>query len=606
MELKQKKRDEIPHEYQWKLEHIFESTNAWQASIDEVQNALKEVETFKGNITTGQALLDCLNMVNEIYKKLSNIYAYARMRMDEDGSIPSSQEMADKAQSFWVKVQSAISFVKPEILAFSEEEIQAFINSTSGLELYNHYLNDLMREKPHVLSAEIEKILADADEIGNASSNIYDMLKDTDLKFGTIVDENGDTVTVTQGRFISLLQSKDRRVRKETFELYYDVYLGLKNTLASLMSSNVKKDVFFSKTRNFPSSLEASLHENNIPTAVYEQLVKTVNEFLPALHKYMGLRKKALKLDELHAYDLYVPIVENVESDVSYEEAKAKLVEGLAPLGEEYIKAMQEGLKSENGWIDVYENENKASGAYAWGTYTSHPFVLLNYDGKMDDMFTLAHEIGHAMHSFYSNAEQPYIYSHYSLFLAEVASTVNEALLMEYMLKETAGKKDDTMRAYLINEYLEQFRTTVFRQVMFAEFEAKTHEMVENGQSLTMEALNSVYRALNEKYYGKDVIIDDRLDIEWARIPHFYRAFYVYQYATGYSSAIAISQKILQEGEKGKEATSAYLEFLKAGGSDYPINVLKKVGVDMESPEPVRQALKVFEGLINQLEELLS
>jgi len=600
MELKQKKREEIPHEYQWKLEHIYESAFEWQASIDEIQNSLKEVETFKGSLTNGQTLLDCLNMVNKIDEKVNNIFAYARMRLDEDGSIASSQAMADKAQTLWVKVQSAVSFVNPEILTLSEEDIQTFIKSTSGLELYNHYLNDLMRKKPHVLSAEIEKILADAGEIGNASSNAYDMLKDTDLKYGTLIDENNDTVTVTQGRFISLLQSSDRRVRKETFELYYNAYLGLKNTFASLMSSNVKKDVFFSKTRNFSSSLEASLHENNIPTTVYGQLVKTVNEFLPALHKYMGLRKKALKLDELHAYDLYVPIVENVDATISYEDAKTKLVEGLAPLGEEYIKAMQEGMKSESGWIDVYENENKSSGAYAWGTYSSHPFVLLNYDGKMDDMFTLAHEMGHAMHSFYSNAKQPYIYAGYSHFLAEVASTVNEALLMEYMLKSTDDKK---MCAYLINEYLEQFRTTVFRQVMFAEFEAKTHEMVENGQALTMEALNAVYRALNEKYYGKDVIIDDKLDIEWARIPHFYRAFYVYQYATGYVSAIAISQKILQDGE---EAVNAYLEFLKAGGSDYPIDVLKKVGVDMENPEPIREALKVFEGLIDQLQELLS
>jgi len=603
MELKQKRRDEIPQEYQWKLEHIYESAIKWQESIDELQNELKEVEKFKGNLNTGQSLLDCLNMVNKIDEKLSSIFAYARMRLDEEGSIPSSQAMTDKAQTLWVKVLSTVSFVDPEILALSKEDIQNFISSTPGLELYNHYLNDLMRKKPHVLSAEIEKILADSGEIGNASSNIYNMLKDTDLKFGTIVDENGDTVTVTQGRFISLLQSSDRRVRKETFELYYDAYLNLKNTMASLMSSNVKKDVFFSKTRNFNTSLEASLHENNIPTTVYEQLVKTVNEFLPALHKYMGLRKKVLKLDELHAYDLYVPIVENVESKISYEDAKVKLVEGLRPLGEEYIKAMQEGMKSENGWIDVYENENKSSGAYAWGTYSTHPYVLLNYDGKMDDMFTLAHEMGHAMHSFYSNANQPYMYAGYSLFLAEVASTVNEALLMEYMLKSTTDKK---MVAYLLNEYLEQFRTTVFRQVMFAEFEAKTHEMVEDGQALTMETLNGVYRELNEKYYGKDVIIDDKLDIEWARIPHFYRAFYVYQYATGYSSAIAISQKILQEGKKGEEATTAYLEFLKAGGSDYPINVLKKVGVDMESPEPVREALKVFEGLINQLQELLS
>ena len=520
------------------------------------------------------------------------------MKLHEDSNISASQAMADVVSAKSAEFSASASFIEPEILALGEETIKKFIAETPGLELYTHSLDNTLRRKAHILSAEIEAILARVREISEGPSNIDSMLENADMKFGSITDAEGNTVEVTGGRFISLLESPDRRVRIDTFNTFYDEYWKLKNTFATMLNQSIKADVFFSRTRNYKSARAADLFRSNIPESVYDNLVSTIHEFLPALHRYFALRKKALKLDEIHIYDMYTPMVEEADTKMPYEEAKTKLAECLAPLGKEYLDIMTKGMDS--GWIDVYENEGKMGGAYSWGTYGTHPYVLLNYDDKLGDLFTLAHEMGHAMHSHYTWENQPKVYGNYPIFLAEVASTVNETIMMEHMIKTT---DDPKVRMYLIGEYLDQFRGTVFRQTMFAEFEHILHGMVEEGKPLTLEAINTIYRELCLKYFGPDVVVDDKIDLEWARISHFYRAFYVYQYATGYSAAVAFTKRILSGGDT---AVSDYIGFLKSGSSDYPINILKKAGVDMSTPTPIREALKVFEGLVNQMEEMLS
>jgi len=597
MEIKQKKRSEIPAEYKWKLEDMYQAEADWRKDIDTVNIKFKEITSLQGKLTTGEALETCLNKLFSAGEIVSRIYVYANMKLHEDANVSAAQGMADTAQGIYVKFNAAMAFITPEILLHDEATIRSFIATTPGLKLYTHYLNDIIRGKAHILSSEIEEILANGGEVANASSNIYDMLSNADLKFGTITDENGNTVEVTKGRYGSLMESTDRRVRKDTFNTYYEAYWKLKNTIAATYSSSVKKDVFFARTRKYDSALDAALSDNNIPRTVYEQLIETVTEFLPAYHRYIALRKKVLGLDALHAYDLSVPLVEKADTKISYEDAKKKLLEGLGALGTDYIAAMEKGMES--GWIDVYENEGKESGAYSWGAPGSHPYVLMNYDNRLYDMFTLAHEMGHAMHSYYSWEAQPHVYASYTIFLAEVASTVNETLLMDHMLETTTDPKG---HAYLLGEYLDQFIGTVFRQTMFAEFELITHGMAENGEPLTVESLSKVYRDLNAKYSGPDVTPDEQADLGWARIPHFYRAFYVYQYATGYSAAIAFKKR-LQSGNP--QALEDYLGFLKAGSNDYSIEILKKAGVDMSTPTPVREALKVFEELVGEMEKAL-
>jgi oligoendopeptidase F len=453
------------------------------------------------------------------------------------------------------------------------------------------------------------------------------MLDNADIKFGTGTDENGNEVELTHSRYGAMLESPSRELRKNAWHTFYDSYWYLKNTLAAAYSSSVKKDVFFAKTRKYPSAMEAALFSYNIPATVYTGLIEAVHSALPQMHRYMKMRKKALDLPELRVYDLYTPIVKQVNDRVEYRDAVETVLKSLAPLGEEYVAVSKAGLMPgggpsggigasggaispglSGGWVDVYENAGKMNGAYSWGAYGGHPYILLNYENKVDDMFTLAHELGHAMHSYYSWNSQPYIYSDYSIFLAEVASTVNEALLMEYLLKNNS---DPAMKAFLINTWLEQFRTTLFRQTMFAEFEMTSHRMAEEGEPLTADSLNNVYRALNEKYYGDTVVLDDKLDLEWARIPHFYRAFYVYQYATGYSAAMAFANRILAGGDAAGgpadagNAVGNYLAFLKSGSNDYSINILKKAGVDMSGPGPVKEALGTFEALLGEMEVAL-
>ena len=443
----------------------------------------------------------------------------------------------------------------------------------------------------------MEELLAEVGEVAEAPSQIFSMFDNADIKFPEIEDEDGEMVKISHGRFGQLLESKDRRVRKEAFEGVYATYNNFRNTLATTYSSNVKQESFFAKARKYDSTLDKALDGGNIPKSVYTNLIEAVHDNMDQMHRYVSIRKRLLDVEELHMYDLYAPLVQDIDMDIPYEKAKEIVAEGLRPLGEEYQKILQEGFN--NRWIDVYENENKRSGAYSWGPYGTHPYVLLNYNNSLNNVFTLAHEMGHAIHSYYSDKMQPYVYAGYKIFVAEVASTCNEALLIDHMLKNTDDKKQ---KAYLINHFLESFKGTLYRQTMFAEFEMITHQMIEKGESLTADSLCKVYRELNEAYFGDDITIDSEIDMEWARIPHFYRSFYVYQYATGFSAAIALSRRILKEG---KPAVDDYIRFLSSGSSNYPIELLKEAGVDMSTKEPVNQALALFKELLDQMEELM-
>ena len=592
------KRSEVDKQYTWAIEDLFATDELWEKEYNKIKEMLPKAEGYKGRLLeSAKTLLEFLKLSDEMNMMMERVYVYANQKYHEDTANPVYQELADKAEVLMVQLGSALSFVEPEILTISEETLARFMKEEEGLKLYDFYLKNILRRKPHVLSAEMEAILADAGEMASAPDNIYSKFNNADIKFPEIVDENGNKVRVTHGRFISLIESPDRRVRHDTFKAVYETYGSMKNTLAALFSSNIKQELFFTKARKYSSNLEKALDDSNIPVEVYTNLIDAVHDNLDLMHRYISLRKKILGLDELHMYDIYTPLVKEIKMDIPYEEAKKIVAEGLKPLGEEYQKVLQEGF--DNRWIDVYENENKRSGAYSWGAYGTHPYVLLNYHGNLDSVFTLAHEMGHAIHTYYSDKTQPYIYAGYKIFVAEVASTCNEALLINHLLKTT---EDKMQKAYMINHFLETFRGTLYRQTMFAEFEMITHKMVQDGQSLTAETLCRIYHDLNVKYYGNDIVVDPDIDMEWARIPHFYEAFYVYQYATGFSAAIALSRRILQEG---KPAVDDYIRFLSGGSSDYPIELLKGAGVDMSTKEPVNQALRLFEELLDQLEELM-
>ena len=519
------------------------------------------------------------------------------MKKDQDNANTESQALLDRAQSLIVEFDSSTSFLEPEILEIPRDRAEEYIASLEELKPYRHYLDNLMRRKEHVLSPKEERILAMAGEVAAAPEHIFRMVNNADMRFPYITDENGQEVELTHGRYIQFMESRDRRVRKQAFEELYRTYGKQKNTIASTLNYSIKKDIFYSRIRNYPSTLERALHADKVPVSVYDNLIKAVEDNMGALHRYVSLRKRALGLDELHMYDLYVPIVQNVEMKVPYDRAKEMIAEGLKPLGERYLNILHEGYES--GWIDVLENEGKTSGAYSWGCYDTHPYVLLNYQENINNVFTLAHEMGHAIHTYLSNRNQPYILAGYKIFVAEVASTLNEILLTHHLLNNL---EDDQQKAYVLNYYLEQFRGTVYRQTMFAEFERIVHGMAESGEPLTVESLSDAYYKLNLKYYGPDMVVDDEIALEWARIPHFYSSFYVYKYATGFAAAAALAQRILDEGQT---AVDRYLNFLSRGGSDYPIELLKDAGVDMTSPEPVNQALKTFSNLLDRMEKLL-
>ena len=593
-----KKRAEADPAFMWNTADLVSSDEVWQSRHASVLDSINNISAHKGVFTqSAKQMLACLTYREEATREADTLFVYATMKLHEDTADPKYQGMADQAESMVVKLTSAMSFIEPSILSLDEDALYGYLREEPGLAVYTHYIDDLLRQKDHILSPEIEELLAKAGEIAAAPDNIFSMLTDADMKYGKVHNENGEEIELTHGRYGGLMESRSRDVRREAFEAYYAAFTAHKNTLAAAYSSSVKKDVFFSQARKYASSMESSLSRDNIPADVYTNLIQAMGENLPHLHRYIRLRKRALNLPELHMYDIYSPIVPDVDTRCDYGQAKDAVLKALSVMGAGYTDTVKGAFGG--GWIDVYENEGKRSGAYSWGSYGCHPYVLLNYDGKLDDMFTLAHEMGHAMHSYYTWGAQPYIYGDYSIFLAEVASTVNEALLMAYLRRTVTDK---AMLLYLLNHFLEQFRGTVFRQTMFAEFEMETHRMCEAGEPLTVESLSKLYRGLNIKYYGEDIVSDPQIDLEWARIPHFYNAFYVFQYATGFSAAAAISGYIL---ERGEPAVNAYIEFLKSGSSDFPINALRKAGVDMEGPGPVREAMRLFSELVTEMEALV-
>ena len=591
-------RDEIDAKYKWVLEDIYENNEKWEEDFEKVRKLSEDIKKFKGTLGESDArLLECLRLCDDMLSMNEKVFVYARMRKDEDNSNATYQALADRAATLSTEVYASVSFMVPEIISIPEERLLGFLDKNKELQLYRHFINDILRQKKHTLSEREEEILALSSEIAQTSRDVFTMFNNADIKFPNIRDENGEEVELTKGRYIRFLESKDRRVRKDAFHSLYSTYKKFENTLAASLIGNIKKNRFYSSVRKYGSCLEASLDSDNISVDVYDNLIETVNKNLPLLHRYLRLRRKALKLDELHMYDLYVPIVAEPKEDIPYEEALKMVEKGLQPLGNQYIGYLKKGFES--GWIDVYESQGKTGGAYSWGAYKTHPYVLLNYQNTINDVFTLAHEMGHALHSYYTNKTQPYIYSEYKIFVAEVASTVNESLLMQHLLKNT---QDKTEKAYLLNHYLEEFRGTVFRQVMFAEFEKIIHAKVEQGEALTAETLSKIYYDLNLKYFGAEVTVDEDIAMEWARIPHFYTSFYVYKYATGFAAATSISQQILNEG---RPAVERYINFLSSGGSDYRLELLRKAGVDLSTPEPVQDALNVFGEVLDELEKLI-
>lgn len=582
----------------WDLESLFQDMNAWDESYNKATKMAKEFESYKTKVVQDSSTLyNALSESDELYRVVENLYSYSSMKLDEDTREGKSQALSDKALSLYVDVNEKTSFLIPEMLTLEESKLEKFYEEEPKLKIYKQSIDDVMRQKSHVLSAREESILAQMGEVADSPQKIYSMLNNADLKFPTIKDENGKDVEITHGNFIPFMESKDRTVRKAAFEGLYGVYQGYKNTFAATLNGDLKKNIFNAKIRNYNSSREASLDENNIPLKVYDNLIHSIHNNLDSMYKYMEIRKRALGVEELHMYDLYTPIVKDVDFKIPYNEGVEIIKKGLAPLGEEYMEVIEEGFSSR--WIDVYENRGKRSGAYSGGSYDSKPFILLNYHDTLDNVFTTAHEMGHSVHSYFSRKNQPFVYSGYGIFVAEVASTTNECLLMDYMLNDIEDKNE---KLYLLNHYLEGFRTTVFRQTMFAEFEKTINEYLESGEALTAEYLCEEYKKINELYYGPNVVVDDEIAMEWARIPHFYYNYYVFQYATGYSAAVAFSEQIIKEG---KPAVERYVNFLKSGSSDYPINVLKKAGVDMTTEEPVNNAMKLFAKLVDEMDKLI-
>lgn len=591
-------RKDIDPKYQWNLESMYENDEKWEKDFKEIKSLSEQIKRYKGKVAeSSKTLLEVIELNLEISRILENVVTYAKMRQDEDTRKDVYQDLTDRSSGLMVEVEGSTSFITPEILQIEEATLKDYLVNEEGLKLYEHYINQIVRRKKHFRTPEEEAIIAQVGDLANGPENAFSMLNNADIKFPKIKNEDGEEIEITHGRFIPMMESKDRRVREDAFKALYNTYNQYKNTFASTLSTNIKKDVFYSKIREYDSALEAALDVNNIPIEVYDNLITAVHNNLEPMYKYVKLRKEMLGVEELHMYDLYTPIVKDVDMKIPYEEGKELVIQGLKPLGEDYINVVKEGFETK--WIDVYENKGKRSGAYSWGTYDSKPFILLNYNDTLDNVFTTAHEMGHSLHSYLSRENQPYVYGNYSIFVAEIASTTNEALLMNHMLKNVKNKEE---KLYLLNHYLEQFRGTVYRQTMFAEFEKIIHEKVEKGESLTADSLSKIYKELNEKYYGPHMVVDDEISMEWARIPHFYYNYYVFQYATGFSAAIAFSQKILNEGN---EAVEKYLGFLKSGESDYPINVLKKAGVDMTSSQPVDDALKLFSSLVDEMEKLI-
>lgn len=591
-------RADVSEKDKWAIQDLFATDDDWRAALAKAKEFIPRITAFRGRLAeSGAVLLSFFRLDDEISLAFDALVHYAQRRSDEDTRVAAYQEMVSQVTRFAVEIQSAAAFETPELLAISDEDMNRLYAEAPELELYRLNIDRIRRRREHVLSDKEEAILAAAGEMAASPDDIYSMLNDADLKFPDAVDKDGNKHPVTHGTFIPLMQSYDRVLRKSAFDSLYSVYGQFRNTSAATLSAQLKQLLFFANVRKYPSTLDAALDGNEVPTEIYRNLIDAVHRSFAPMYRYVALRKKLLSVDELHMYDLYVPVVDGVEMKFTFEEAKEIALKALAPLGEDYLNLLREGFA--NGWIDVYENEGKRSGAYSAGARV-HPYVLLNFKGTLDDVFTLVHEMGHSIHSYLSNKTQPTAYQDYVIFVAEVASTCNEALLMEYLLSVTTDKKE---RAYLINHFLEQFRGTLYRQTMFAEFELTANEMTQRGEGTTAEALCAMYKKLNEQYFGPEMNVDEEISLEWARIPHFYYDYYVYQYATGYAAAIALSRRILREGEA---AVKDYLGFLSGGCSADPITLLRGAGVDMASPKPIEDATKLFDEMISEMEKILN
>ncbi len=591
------KRSEAAKELTWATTDLFPTDEAWEAKAEEILAKADELASYKGKLSTdGSALLEYLKKSEKYNDELSLFYVYAMLKSDEDKGNSKYQGYLGKAFSILNTVSAKMAFETPEMVSIDDETLEGFFKNVEGLEFYRRVIERQRVYKPHTLSEAEETLLASSGEMSDVAKNVASTFRNADLTFPDITDTNGEVRKVTQGSFIPLMESPDVNVRKQAFDSVYGTYAKFKNTMAGFFDGQVKQLMFYTKARKFANNMERALFRTEVPVSVYKNLVKTVNDNMSSLHKYMRLRKKLMGVDELHMYDIYTPLIPDADVKMTFEDSKKVALEALAPLGEEYLSYIKEGFA--NRWIDVYENEGKRGGAYSCGTPV-HPFVLLNHNDTLDSAFTLVHEMGHAIHSYLSTKNQSPAYADYVIFVAEVASTFNESLLMRYLLGKTTDKKE---KAYLINHFLEQFRTTLYRQTMFAEFEMQMNEKVEEGESLTADLLCGMYYDLNKKYYGDDMVIDEGISYEWERIPHFFMNYYVYQYATGFSAAMALSDKVLSEG---KEAVDKYLNFLSSGCKADPITLLRGAGVDMESPEPIAAALKVFDGLIDEMEKLL-
>lgn len=593
-------REEANARCKWAIEDLYKNDEDWKRDYELLKSRIPELTKFRGRLgESAEVLLSMQKLSDELNQLLEKVYVYANQRLHENTDNSTYQNLASQAQGLLVELSESLSFVEPELMELPDGIIETFLDENEELSVYRQYFENIIRQKKHVLPTEQEQLLAAMGEVAESPKDIFSMFNNADIRFPEIIGEDRHPVQVTHGRYMSLMQSRNRQVRKDAFEAMYGVYGEWRNTLAAMYRANVKQEAFLAKAHKYTSDLEAALDGSHIPVKVYEQLIEAVHESMPLMYRYMKLRKKLLGVEELHMYDLYVPVIEQDHSEIPFEQAKKTVLEGLAPMGEEYLHLLREGF--DHGWIDVYENQGKRTGAYSWGAYGTHPYVLLNYQGTLHDVFTLAHEMGHALHSWYSDEHQPYIYAGYRIFVAEVASTCNEALLIHYLMEQSKKAGDQKKTMYLMNYFLEQFRTTLFRQTMFAEFEKITHGLQEQGETLTADRLCEIYYDLNKLYFGEEICVDQEIAMEWARIPHFYTPFYVYQYATGFSAAIALSKQIL---EQGAPAVEQYKKFLKGGSSMYPLELLKMAGVDMEQKAPVQDALAVFAQYLDEMERL--
>ncbi|MBQ0040648.1 MAG: oligoendopeptidase F [Clostridiales bacterium] len=594
-----KTRAEIPQEYKWNIEAMYADESKVEKDLQTAIQLANEVSEMQGHIMDSSvSLLKMLMIYSTTIRLVEKVFVYSHMRHDEDNANSKYTEMYGKAVSVYTDISATLSFVTPEILESTLEQIHKYIDEQPELETYRFMLEEIMLKKDHTLSKEQEFIMASLSEIVGCPDEIFTVLNDADLNFGMVKDENGIEKPLTHASYIQFMESEKREVRKEAYYAMYEKYKKLNNTISSLYGYNVKADTVCSNLRNYNSTLERALSSENIPTTVYSNLIDAVHQHLPAMHKYVKIRKKILGIDELKMYDVYRPLVKPLDKKYTFVEAVNIACAALSPLGEDYVNTLRNGILNEK-WVDIYENKGKTSGAYSFGSFDSYPYILMNFTGDLRDIFTLIHEGGHSMHSYYTRKTQPYIYADHSIFTAEVASTVNETLLIKYLLEHC---EDPEEKKYLINFYIDEFKSTLFRQTMFAEFEKIVHEQVEQGESLSAEYLNQTYNELNSQYFGPALSEDDMIQYEWSRIPHFYRSFYVYQYATGYSAANAIANRILNEGEP---AVKDYLEFLTTGSSDYPIELLKIAGVDMSQKAPVLSALDTFDSLVDELASLL-